>query len=94
MNRGEIRNVLSEFNEAVIHHAGRGVPVQMEGLGIFITLNSIRKVNLRRGVRFRKALNVERSFHAKAINSENIRKTSDELVDIWNEEHPDDQVIS
>lgn len=95
VTRGEIRLVLSEFNEAVIYYANRGVPVQLEGLGIFlpsIMLSGRKKVNLRRDVSFRKALNADDAWHGRLINSENIGKTSDELVSMWNEAHPDDPV--
>ena len=35
LNRGEIGNVLDELNEAIIFYARQGIPVKINGLGVF-----------------------------------------------------------
>jgi hypothetical protein len=39
-----------------------------------------------------RALNAQRAFKGHIANTENIGKTADDLVALWNQEHPNDQV--
>jgi len=95
LNRGEIRNVLSEFNEAIIYHCRRGIPVRLEGLGIFnpgMDVSGNKKINLRRDVSFRRALNIPGAFTGRIINSANIGMTSTDARAMWDALYPDDLV--
>jgi hypothetical protein len=95
LNRGEISNVLSEMNEAIIFFNRQGISVTLDGLGTFwptIQLDGMLRVNLRKDVSFVKSLNVVGAFTGNILNRKNIGKSVDELVVMWNEEHPDDPV--
>jgi hypothetical protein len=95
LNRGEISNVLSEMNEAIIFFNRQGISVKLDGLGTFwptIQLDGMLRTNLRKDVSFVKALNVVGAFSGDIINRRNIGKSMDDLVTMWNEEHPDDPV--
>jgi hypothetical protein len=96
LNRGEIGNVLDELNEAVIFYALQGIPVKINGLGIFIPAiktNGKLRVGLRLDSSIRKALNAESAFSGKVINRENVGLTLEELIALWDEEHPEDPVV-
>ena len=43
-------------------------------------------------VKVKRALSAPGAFRGRIINAENIGKSSDELVAMWNEAHPDDPV--
>jgi hypothetical protein len=63
LNRGEIGNVLDELNEAVIFYALQGIPVKINGLGIFtpaIKTSGKLRVGLRLDSSIRKARRASR----------------------------------
>jgi hypothetical protein len=39
------------------------------------------------------ALNAKHAFTDSLANTENIGKASQELTTVWNEKHPDDQIV-
>jgi nucleoid DNA-binding protein len=95
LNRGEIQNVLAEFNEAIIFFARQGMAVKIDELGIFwpkikLTGQLRERVKLDRSVN--KALNVDGAYTGGILNRENIGKSVDELVEMWNAENPDDPI--
>lgn len=95
LNKGEIQNILSEFNETIIEYSRQGIHTKIDDLGTFwpsIDLNGKFKINLRKDTSFGFALNTPGVFVGEILNSENIGKSSDELVDMWNAEFPDDPV--
>ena len=49
-------------------------------------------VTVRVDKRILRALNGDGAFRGKLINAENIGMTSDQMVAVWNEEHPTDPV--
>jgi hypothetical protein len=51
-------------------------------------------VNVRVDKRITAALNVPGAFTGKVNNSGNVGKTTEEIVSIWNEEHPTDIINS
>ena len=51
-------------------------------------------VNVRVDKRITGALNVPGAFTGKVNNSANIGKTTEEFVEMWNQEHPDDMIVS
>jgi hypothetical protein len=95
LNRGEIEGVLREFHEALIFFAKQGMSVKLEGLGIFtpsINLEGTLDVGFRLDTGVDGALNVPGAFMGNITNRENIGKTSTELKEKWNAEHPNDLI--
>ena len=65
------------------------------GTAIFrptIDLDGNISVSVRVDKRILSALNAENAFSGKITNGANIGKTSQEIADLWNEEHADDPV--
>jgi hypothetical protein len=96
LNRGEILNMLAELNEAVIFFGRQGMSTKINDLGTFwpsITLSGRLKENVRLDVSVGKALNVVSAFTGVITNRENIGKSVDELVEMWNEEFPEDPIV-
>ena len=84
----EVRDQIIEFNRA-------GRAVKVDGLGTFspnIDLNGNLSISFRPDPVFANGLNVPGIFTGTIINRENIGKTSEELVVMWNAEYPEDQV--
>jgi hypothetical protein len=95
LNHGEILNVLMELHEGIKFFCLEGNAVKISGLGTFgpsIQLNGRLRVNTRLDVGINKAMNVVGAFKGAVVNRDNIGKTSDDLVELWNAEHPDDPV--
>ena len=94
LSTGEIVHVIYEMQDQISSAARDGQAVKIEGLGTFTpTLRADGRINLvfRADPRFLDKLNSE-ALYAKIINKENIGKSADELVALWNESHPDDPV--
>jgi hypothetical protein len=95
LNEGEIRQVLLEMRDSVLFYNLQGRAVKLEGLGTYtpvIQLDGDFKVGHRADVALKKGLNAPGEFRGDIENSENIGKTGDDLVAMWNEDHPDDPV--
>jgi nucleoid DNA-binding protein len=94
LSEGEIHHVVYSLRDVLLtaHRAGRAVKV--EGLGTFTP--AIRKGRL--AIAFRpdtdllKQLNQTEKLHTRILNKENLGKSADELVELWNQAHPDDPV--
>ncbi len=94
LNESEVRMNVYELRDAIIHYARQGSPVKIEGLGIFTpTLRSDGKfhLNFRPDVDIKHALHQE-TFYGRIDNKPNRGKSGDELVELWNQAHPDDPV--
>lgn len=97
LNEGTTDLSMKELRDMIIEslRAGRGVKV--EGLGTWLPNIDVAgqfDVQYRMDSFLKTALNVEGIFTGTIINRENIGKTSDELVALWNADHPDDPVTS
>ncbi|MCB8920923.1 MAG: hypothetical protein H6662_04995 [Ardenticatenaceae bacterium] len=95
LNESGVAQVLLELRDAVIFFNQRGEAVKLEGLGIYtpaIDLDGNIKVNHRADTALTNALNTRGAFSGNIENSENIGKTGDELVAMWNADHPEDPV--
>jgi len=92
LNEGEIRFVVYELRDTILIAAQRGQPVKMEGLGTFtptLRMDGSLGMLFRADARLLDQLNDETKFSGKIINKANIGKSTDELVALWNEEHPE-----
>ncbi|MCP5052467.1 MAG: hypothetical protein GY940_35190 [bacterium] len=95
INAGTILNVLYEIREAMIYFHRNGEAVKLEGLGTFspeIGLNGRIRVVHRPDKLIKSELNVDYRFQATVVNKDMIGKTAEELVQRWNDEHPDDPI--
>jgi hypothetical protein len=84
----EVRDQIIEFNRA-------GRAVKVEGLGVFspsIDLDGQLSICFRPDPAFAKGLNVPGIVTGTIINRENIGKSSEELIAMWNQAFPDDPV--
>ncbi len=95
LNEGEVSQVLLEMRDAVVFFNLQGRAVKLEGLGTYtptIQLDGDFGVGHRADKEIKNSLNTPGEFRGEIENRANIGKTSDELVAMWNEEHPDDPV--
>ena len=95
LNEGTIRQVLIELRDATLFYNLQGQPVYLEGLGTYtpkVDLDGTFGIGHRADMKLKNGLNTPDAFGGEIIHRENIGKTSDELVALWDEEHPDDLV--
>ncbi len=92
---GSTDQAIKEFRDHIIEYCRSGRSVKVEGLGTWtpnISLDGTLDIQYRADTALTNGLNVPGTFTGTILNRENIGKTSDELVQKWNEEHPEDQV--
>lgn len=95
LNKGEIQMVLSELSSAIQFFNKQGQGVKLPGLGTYlpsIDLQGKLTVSHRLDREILNALNAPGAFRGEIANRENIGKTADDLVALWNKDHPDDLV--
>ena len=95
LNEGEVSQVLLELRDTVVFFNRQGRAVKLEGLGAYtpkIDLDGAIGVGHRADIEIKNSLNTPGEFRGEIESRANIGKTSDELVTMWNEEHPDDPV--
>ncbi len=95
LNKGEIQMVLSELSATVQFFNKQGQGARLPGLGIYaptVDLDGKFAVSHRTDKEISNALNAPGAFRGEIANRENIGKTSDDLVALWNKDHPDDPV--
>ena len=93
---GTLDHSIKEVRDQIIEYCRAGRAVKVEGLGTWspsISLDGMLDIQYRPDPAFVYGLNIPGIFKGKIINSEHIGKTGDELVALWNSEHPEDQVV-
>jgi hypothetical protein len=73
-----------------------GQPVKLEGLGAYtpkIDLAGALGVGHRADTALKKGVNAPGKLQAEIENRENIGQSSDDLLALWNADHPDDPVV-
>ena len=83
------------MRDQIINFCSAGRAVKVEGLGTFapnIGLEGTFSISFRPDPVFANGLNMPGLFSGRIINRENIGKTSNDLVSMWNEQYPEDQV--
>ena len=96
LNESGVRQVLLELRDTILFFALRGQPVKLEGLGIYtpkISLDGTFGIGHRADMALKHGLNQPGAFKGEIENRENIGKSSEDLIAMWNEEHPDDPVV-
>lgn len=94
LNESGVSQVLLEMRDALVFFNRQGRPVKLEGLGTYtptIDLEGEINVSHRADTHLKRALN-DGNFAGDIENRENIGKTSDDLVQMWNDDNPDDPV--
>ncbi len=94
LSQGVVKNVQESEVETLISLLKEGRSVNT-GVAIFrptIDAQGNLSVNVRVDKRITAALNVPGAFTGKVNNSANIGKPTDEIVGMWNEEHPEDLI--
>ena len=95
LNVGELQIVLAELCEAVKFFNNQGQGVKIERLGTYtpkIDTKGKLSVSHRLSKEISNALNSPGAFQGEIQNRANIGKSVQELIDIWNEENPNDKV--
>ena len=90
----DVSHALRELHFAVLWFCALGHSVKLDGLGVYrpdIELSGARTIHYRIDRGLLRGINLG-PFHAIVENSAAIGKTPDELVTIWNENHPYDLV--
>jgi hypothetical protein len=88
--------VVKELRDKIIEFLLSGRVVKIEGLGTWtpnIGLDGTLSVQYRADNALVRALKTSGEFTGRIDNRQNIGKTGDELVRLWNEQHPDDPVL-
>lgn len=92
---GSVELAMKELRDQLIEYCRSGRAVKVDGLGIWtptIGLDGKLDIQYRPDPAFGYGLNQPGVFTGTVINRENIGKTADELVIMWNEANPDDLV--
>ncbi|MCP4545343.1 MAG: hypothetical protein GY835_02615 [bacterium] len=96
LTEGQARASLSDFAGAARFYLLNRQDVELEGLGkliLDIGLDGKLSLSLQVETEFMETLDTRYDKSAETIeNAENIGKTSVEMYDLWDEEHPDDLV--
>jgi hypothetical protein len=77
-------NVLDELNEAIIFYGTKGLPVKIEGVGVFspvIKIDGTFRIGFRFDTIVSKALNVQGAFSGSVVNAANIGMTLEEMIE-------------
>jgi hypothetical protein len=96
LNKGEVALVLGELSDSIVFYNREGRGVKLEGLGIYmpkIGLDGVFSVWHRLDRSIFNQLNISGFFTGIVLNRENIGKAVEELIAMWNADHPDDPVI-
>jgi hypothetical protein len=94
LSPGVVKNVQESEVETLIGLLLEGRPVHT-GIAIFIPsidLEGRIDVSVRVDKRILSALNADGAFSGKLIRGENVGKTSEELIALWNADHPNDLI--
>jgi hypothetical protein len=97
LNESGIRQVLLELRDAVGFFNLQGQAVRLEGLGTYtptISVDGTFGVGHRADSALKNRLNTPGAFRGTIVNRENIGKTTDELIGLWNANHPEDQIAA
>lgn len=95
LNEGTIGAVLLELRDVIIEFNRMGRAVKVDGLGTYtpnVGIDGTFDIQYRADPALNRGLNTAGTFTGTIRNSENIGKTADELVALWNIAHPDDPV--
>jgi hypothetical protein len=93
LSRGMVKVALIEIAEAVLHFNGEGIPVRLEGLGIFtptIDRNGTIKHSYRADAKLKKRSNAAGAYTGTVLNKNRIGLDDAGYKELWDADHPDD----
>lgn len=96
INSGLIKHMLDELFETIVHYNMLGHSVKFDSVGVFyprMDMDGVVSIGFKPDTALSKKSLLERKFIGEVINPDNRKKTVDELVELWNQEHPDDLVV-
>jgi predicted histone-like DNA-binding protein len=91
-HESEVTAMLKELSYVMLKFIRKGRSVKIEGLGTFlpnVELSGRMDLQYRMDAELKTQL---KNFKGKIKNKENIGKSPDDLVALWNAEYPDDPV--
>lgn len=95
LNEGSIFLALKELRDTMLFFLKSGRPVKMDDIGTFsmdISKDGTMNVKFRPDPELKRTINAPKWFAGEIINRDMIDKSTDELAERWNEEHPDDPI--
>jgi hypothetical protein len=95
LRKSTIRATLMQIVEAVLHFNGQGIPVRLEGLGIFtpsIDCNGSIKHGYRADAKLKKRNTAQGAYTGRIINGEHTGLDNDGYKELWDADHPDDHL--
>lgn len=95
LNEGTVDSVIKETRDLIIQFCREGRAIKIDGIGVFtptIGLDGTFDISVRPDNALAEGLNAPKTFTGTLINSENIGKTAEELVALWNAAHTDELV--
>ena len=95
LNEGSVDLVIKELRDQIVEYHRSGRAVKIEGLGTWtpnMALDGEMDVQYRTDTALLSGVNTAGLFTGDVVNRENIGKSGDELVALWNELHPEDPV--
>lgn len=93
--KGTVDMGIKETRDQIIEICRSGRAVKLEGLGRFepvMDLDGKLSISFRPDPAFAYSLNKD-AFGGGTINTENIGKTSDQLVQQWDEKYPENRMV-
>lgn len=93
---GSIDQSNKELRDHIIEYCRAGRAVKVEGLGTFtpsIDLDGVLAIHFRPDPALNYGINVPGTFSGTILNREFIGYTSEDLVEHWNEQHPEAPVV-
>lgn len=95
MNEGAIYNSLMELKNALIHYGSLGEPIKLDGVGTFtptLSLDGTFNISFLPDIEVKGGLNAPDGYVGEYKNKDMIGKTQQDIIDRWNNEHPDDPI--
>ncbi len=95
LTEGDVRHALADISHALLSLLRSGQSVRLEGLGLImpgIDTQGRFVVRLKPDPKLRIDVRQREEFYGEIINRQHIGKKGDQLVALWNAEHPEDLV--
>ena len=95
MNKGSVQLALAEFSDSIRFFAKTGKGVKLDGLGTYlpsIDTDGIISIAHRTDGEIKNDLNQKGAYIGEISNRENIGKTKEDYIAMWNKDHPDDPI--
>jgi hypothetical protein len=94
---GTVDMAIKETRDQIIEICHSGRAVKVEGLGRFMPCMDLEgnlTISFKPDPTFSEGLKSKGTFQGEVLNREHIGLTGDELVQMWNDNHPEDPVVS